>query len=116
MINLIEEKNFIKTIIETHNGQILTTTEIKKAIEEKNNCTILNITRLGRALKEIFGKKKFYRGVGKYTIRPVVIDNTIKNNDIENKITITIREKYINIRVKDSVGKYRDIIIGKKYL
>lgn len=116
MINLQEEKNLIKTILETHNGQKLTTMEIKKAIEEENDCTITNIKKLGMALKEVFIKKKFYNGIGKYTIYPVVIEDNNNDNDIESKIIITIRKKNINIRIKDSSGSSRNIIIGKEYL
>lgn len=116
MINLQEEKNLIKTILETHNGQKLTTMEIKKAIEEENDCTITNIKKLGMALKEVFIKKKFYNGIGKYTIRPVLIEDKIKDNEVENKIIITIRKSNLTISILDSIGRRKNIILDKKYL
>lgn len=116
MIDLQPDKNLIKTILEELDGQKLTTMEIKKAIEEKNNCSIKNIKIFGMALKEVFIKKKFYNGVGKYTIRQVVIEDNIKDNEIENKIIITIRKSNLTISIIDSIGRRKNIILDKKYL
>lgn len=46
----------------------LTATEIKDIIERKTEQKITNIKRFGIELKKIFGKKRFYGGIGKYNV------------------------------------------------
>ena len=46
----------------------LTATDIKDIIERRTEQRITNIKRLGIELKKIFGKKRFYGGIGKYVV------------------------------------------------
>jgi len=116
MANLEYEVQLINTILEKYKGKQMTTMEIKKAIEKENACEVTNITRLGMALREMLPKRKTYKGIRKYTIYPVNTEGTVLENDIESKITITVRTNHINIVVRDAVGNKRNIVVGKKYL